>query len=440
MSFRKAQAAKIGGKFLSYGESGSGKSTFQLTFPRVACIDSETGVAHYEGKDITLNNGRTYNNLILVDNTSDLDELEEDLDAFLDGEYDGQIDTLSIDSESKFYATMQIGATEVEERRARKKGGDVDDAGISVKQWGRIKIINMKLQQAKIDLSSKGTHVVSVAQEVEIKDDDGKKVIGYKPDMHKSVKFDYDTILRHYTKKDKEGNVTFWAEVIKDRTNVTKVGQQIENPSFDIWKDYYDAMNGLGTNKTSYKNDLKTSTESMVDEADKADALAEEWKEMMKQLKNDNNLEAIKKINASGYLAIVVTNQPVIARGEVSFDELEKIHNKMETLLGKEGAYLDAIYYCPHHPHKGYEGERPELKIDCGCREPKPGMLLKAAKDFNIDLSQSWMIGDGENDVKAGQNAGCKTALIGGGEYGQIVTVASLKSFVERYLSKEEDN
>ena len=151
-------------------------------------------------------------------------------------------------------------------------------------------------------------------------------------------------------------------------------------------------------------------------------------------------VDAIRKINASGYLAIVVTNQPVIARGEVSFDELEEIHNKMETLLGKEGAYLDAIYYCPHHPHKGYEGERPELKIDCGCRKPKPGMLLKAAKDFNIDLSQSWMIGDGENDIKAGQNAGCKTALIGGGEYGQIVTVASLKSFVEQYLSKEEDN
>ena len=104
---------------------------------------------------------------------------------------------------------MQIGAQEVEERRARKKGGDIDDASISVKQWGRIKIINMKLQQAKIDLSSKGIHVVSVAQATEIKDDDGKKVIGYKPDMHKSVNFDYDTVLRHYTKTDKEGNVTF---------------------------------------------------------------------------------------------------------------------------------------------------------------------------------------------------------------------------------------
>lgn len=148
--------------------------------------------------------------------------------------------------------------------------------------------------------------------------------------------------------------------------------------------------------------------------------------------------EAIRKINEAGYLAIVITNQPVIARGEVSFEELDEIHNKMETLLGKEGAYLDAIYYCPHHPHKGYKGERPELKIDCSCRKPKSGMLLKAAEYFNIDLAQSWMIGDGENDVKAGQNAGCKTALIGYGTYGQTVTVKSLKGFVEQYLKYEE--
>lgn len=148
----------------------------------------------------------------------------------------------------------------------------------------------------------------------------------------------------------------------------------------------------------------------------------------------DGVADAIKKINASGYLVIVVTNQPVIARGEVSFEELEVIHNKMETLLGKEGAYLDGIYFCPHHPHKGYEGERPELKFDCDCRKPKPGMLVNAAQDFNIDLSQSWMIGDGEIDIKAGQNAGCKTALIGTGDFGQTVAATSLKDFVEQYL------
>ena len=150
----------------------------------------------------------------------------------------------------------------------------------------------------------------------------------------------------------------------------------------------------------------------------------------------DGVAEAIRRINESGYLAIVVTNQPVVARGEVSFAELEEIHNKMETLLGKEGAYLDAIYYCPHHPHKGYEGERPELKINCDCRKPKPGMLLKAAKDFNIDLSQSWMVGDGENDIKAGMNAGCKTVLIGNNSknYGQMITTNSLIEFTKQYL------
>lgn len=146
--------------------------------------------------------------------------------------------------------------------------------------------------------------------------------------------------------------------------------------------------------------------------------------------------EAVKRINKSGYLAVVVTNQPVIARGEVTYSQLENIHNKMETLLGKEGAYLDAIYFCPHHPHSGYEGEVKELKIDCDCRKPKPGMLLKAAEDLNIDLSQSYMVGDGENDIKAGKAAGCKTVLLNTEceYYGQDICVASLKDFVDQYL------
>lgn len=121
--------------------------------------------------------------------------------------------------------------------------------------------------------------------------------------------------------------------------------------------------------------------------------------------------EAIKLINQSGYLAIVVTNQPVIARGEVSWEELNEIHEKMATLLGKEGAYVDGIYICPHHPDKGFEGERPEYKIDCDCRKPKPGLLLQAAKDFNIELSESYMIGDSHRDVEAGENAGVKKSI-----------------------------
>lgn len=151
--------------------------------------------------------------------------------------------------------------------------------------------------------------------------------------------------------------------------------------------------------------------------------------------------EAIKKINASGYLCIVVTNQPVIARGEVTVDELDSIHKKMETELGFAGAYVDGLYYCPHHPHKGYEGEVVELKIECDCRKPKSGMLLKAAEEFNIDLNSSYMVGDGENDVMAGLAAGCKSILINGegtdsktGDFGQLDTVASVAEFVEKYL------
>ncbi len=121
--------------------------------------------------------------------------------------------------------------------------------------------------------------------------------------------------------------------------------------------------------------------------------------------------DAVKKINKSGYLAIVVTNQPVIARGECSFEDLQNIHDKMETDLGRSGAFVDAIYVCPHHTDKGFVGERPEYKCQCNCRKPNPGLLFRAADDFNIDLSLSYMIGDSSRDVEAGNNAGVKQSF-----------------------------
>lgn len=133
--------------------------------------------------------------------------------------------------------------------------------------------------------------------------------------------------------------------------------------------------------------------------------------------KEDLNLvegaaEAVSRINNSGYLAIVVTNQPVIARGECTLEELEQIHNRIERLLGEAGAYLDDIIFCPHHPDKGFEGERPEYKIECECRKPKPGMLREMAEKYNIDLAGSFMIGDDQRDMQAGKAAGCRTCYI----------------------------
>ncbi len=122
--------------------------------------------------------------------------------------------------------------------------------------------------------------------------------------------------------------------------------------------------------------------------------------------------EAIRLINESEFLAIVITNQPVIARGECTFDELDRIHDRMYTLLGNEGAYLDGLYFCPHHPDKGFEGEVPELKIVCECRKPKTGMLKQAEAAFHADLAHSWFIGDTRMDVQTGFNAGMQTVLL----------------------------
>ena len=122
--------------------------------------------------------------------------------------------------------------------------------------------------------------------------------------------------------------------------------------------------------------------------------------------------ESIAKINASSYLAICITNQPVVARGETTFAELRNIHNQMEDLLGEKGAYLNDLFFCPHHPDKGYPGEVPELKIVCDCRKPKIGMLLRAQKRYNIDFKKSWFVGDTLQDVQTGINAGCRTILL----------------------------
>lgn len=133
----------------------------------------------------------------------------------------------------------------------------------------------------------------------------------------------------------------------------------------------------------------------------------------VEQLKLIPDVEkAIQIINKSEYLAIVITNQPVIAKGWLSFDGLLEIHKTLETLLGKERVYLDKIYYCPHHPDGGFEGEVKSLKIQCDCRKPNTGMIEKAIKEFNIDLSTSFFIGDTTTDIQTGINVGVKTILV----------------------------
>jgi histidinol-phosphate phosphatase family protein len=128
---------------------------------------------------------------------------------------------------------------------------------------------------------------------------------------------------------------------------------------------------------------------------------------------------ALAELNASICRTVLVTNQPVIARGECDERGLRQIHNRLETLLGEKGAYLDALYYCPHHPDSGFPGERIELKIACECRKPNIGLIRQAEQDLNLNLKDSWMVGDTTTDMMTARRAGMRSILVRTGEAGR---------------------
>jgi histidinol-phosphate phosphatase family protein len=148
---------------------------------------------------------------------------------------------------------------------------------------------------------------------------------------------------------------------------------------------------------------------------------------------------AIRKLNRAGLLAIGITNQPVVARGEVTLDGLRKIHNRLDTLLAKGGAYLDRLYFCPHHPEKGFDGEVSELKINCTCRKPSTGLIDQAVQEFNITRRDSWIVGDATSDILTGIRAGLKTILVLSGYGGRDFRYEVEPNFVAKDLNDAVD-
>ncbi|SFJ05371.1 HAD-IIIA family hydrolase [Methylobacterium brachiatum] len=130
-------------------------------------------------------------------------------------------------------------------------------------------------------------------------------------------------------------------------------------------------------------------------------------------------VEAVRRFNEAEQRIAVVTNQPVIARGECSPEGLRAIHAKLDMALGEAGAFIDRLYVCPHHPDAGFPGEVRALKVACACRKPQPGLILQAARDLNADLARSWMIGDSTSDLGAARNAGVRSILVLTGEGGR---------------------
>ena len=132
----------------------------------------------------------------------------------------------------------------------------------------------------------------------------------------------------------------------------------------------------------------------------------------------DGAADAVRQLNRAGVLAVCVTNQPVLARGEVTWQGLDRIHATLDQQLGAGRAYLDRLYVCPHHPDRGFPGEVAALKVACECRKPEPGMIDKAVRELDIARQLSWMVGDTTADIEAGARAGLRTVLVRTGHAG----------------------
>jgi len=146
----------------------------------------------------------------------------------------------------------------------------------------------------------------------------------------------------------------------------------------------------------------------------------------MEQLKlYPQTAEAIRLINAAGMKAVVVTNQSGIARGYFTEDFVRSVHERINELLAAEGARIDGFYVCPHHPVHG----QGNYKRDCDCRKPKPGLLMQAAREMNIDLARSYMVGDMLRDVETGKRAGAKAILVCTG-YGANIVRTDMPAFI----------
>jgi len=246
--FRKASNKSRALKVLVYGATNTGKSLFGLTFPKIAACDSEDGLGFYENEP----------NLEMIMKSSSAKDIEEVLEELV--EDCGDIKTLVIDSETKIYENLQHNALNIAERRAKSKGQRVDDANLSMREWGKIRLIARRLQALKIAIASQGINIISVCQEKDIKEKRGENfvVVGHEPDAAKSISFDYDIFLRMFTEKDlKTGEISYKAEVHKDRTRTFKMGDIITNPSFENWREVYEGSAKLEKEKINMTKDLK---------------------------------------------------------------------------------------------------------------------------------------------------------------------------------------
>lgn len=290
-----------GGKVCIFGGQGTGKSTFAGTFPRINLVDAEDGQTYY-----LLNNP----NILNVLPTTSAADVQMALDELNDETVLESYDTVAIDSGTKLYENMQAAAYEIVENRAKKqkfKGKDIDldDLNLAPRDWGHIRRWNQQLATTYILMSNMGKWVVVTAHEreitKEIKKANGETenvVIGHRPDLARKAEHDFDILLRTFTKEDpKTGEIKFYAEVYKDRTQVTKVGQIIENPTFELWRDKWESTRKHGVKKIDMSQDVASSKKVMEIEDSELSDIIETFKTKMKALDKPGQAKVAKKLN-----------------------------------------------------------------------------------------------------------------------------------------------
>lgn len=274
-------------KVLAFGDTGVGKTIFALSFPKNVITDSEDGYAFYKNNP----------NIALMATTNSIYDLEEILEEVAELIEEGKIDTFTTDSISKFYANLQYIYQDLVEKRARKKGQDVDDAGLSQREWAKIKTILKRINDTKLMMASKGINIVDIAQQKDIQEKRGDSFVkvGVAPDYVKNSNYDYDIILNMYTEEDKKtGETHYYGKILKDRTQKYKKNEIIENPSFKNWEDVYNGYSKAKESVVNFKSDYEKDTvKTESNEANVAE-LADAIKSFLKEATAEQKLQVGK--------------------------------------------------------------------------------------------------------------------------------------------------
>jgi hypothetical protein len=279
MPFVKPEKKREGVKFLIYGESGSGKTPTGLSFPNQAFIDSDSGANFYDD-----------DNILVTTSTLSFKELNEDLDDLeMEEELFEQIETFTVDSITRFYENLQHAMNKVAERRALRKGRAAEEEGMSFREHGKMKLYYDEFFARLLGYSKQGKNLVFIAEQKDKNENIGGDIrkVGVMPNMPKDSEFDFDVVIRTFNEKGQPKG-----EIIKDRTGTFKVGEVVDRPNYELWKDAIEkAQKGKKRDKSEIKSYSEVLDKEMEELDEAGDLLKDKIMEKIKELTKQDGMQ-----------------------------------------------------------------------------------------------------------------------------------------------------